>query len=95
MKLWGQQADQDLGLHCLDMPWKRIFLLDKDQLLWLEYGKYPKIKHFIPFFNAMWFRYFERKMVELFANNRDPDQMTHSAVSDLGLHSLPNTYVPF
>ena len=34
-------------------------------------------------------------MVELFANNRDPDQTTHSAVSDLGLHSLPNTYVPF
>ena len=30
-------------------------------------------------------------MVELFANNRDPDQMLHSAVPDLGLHCLQIT----
>ena len=30
-------------------------------------------------------------MVELFANSGDPDQMLHSAASDLGLHCLPNT----
>ena len=30
-------------------------------------------------------------MVILFANSEDPDQMPHSAVSDLGLHSLPIT----
>ena len=30
-------------------------------------------------------------MVELFANSGDPDQMLHSAVSDLGLHCLPIT----
>ena len=30
-------------------------------------------------------------MVELFANNGDPDQMLCSAASDLGLHCLPNT----
>ena len=30
-------------------------------------------------------------MVELFANSRDPDQMPHSVVADLGLHCLPNT----
>ena len=30
-------------------------------------------------------------MVELFANSGDPDQMPHSAVSDLGLHCLPIT----
>ena len=30
-------------------------------------------------------------MVELFANSGDPDQMGHSAVSDLGLHCLPIT----
>ena len=29
-------------------------------------------------------------MVELFANSGDPDQMPHSAASDLGLHYLPN-----
>ena len=28
-------------------------------------------------------------MVELFANSGDPDQTTHSAASDLGLHRLP------
>ena len=27
-------------------------------------------------------------MVELFANSVDPDQMPHSAASDLGLHCL-------
>ena len=27
-------------------------------------------------------------MVELFANNGGPDQMPHSAASDLGLHCL-------
>ena len=31
-------------------------------------------------------RYSYRKMVELFANIGDPDQMLHSATSDLGLH---------
>ena len=31
------------------------------------------------------------KMVELFANSGDPDQMPHSAASDLGLHCLPIT----
>ena len=30
-------------------------------------------------------------MVELFANSGDPDQMLHSATSDLGLHCLPVT----
>ena len=30
-------------------------------------------------------------MVELFANSGDPDQMLHSAASDLGLHFLPFT----
>ena len=30
-------------------------------------------------------------MVELFANSGDPDQMLHSAASDLGLHCLPVT----
>ena len=30
-------------------------------------------------------------MVELFANSGDPDEMLHSAVSDLGLHCLPIT----
>ena len=31
------------------------------------------------------------KMVELFTNSGDPDQMLGSAVSDLGLHCLPIT----
>ena len=30
-------------------------------------------------------------MVKLFANSEDPDQMPHSAASDLGLHFLPLT----
>ena len=30
-------------------------------------------------------------MVKLFANSGDPDQMTHSVASDLGLHCLPIT----
>ena len=30
-------------------------------------------------------------MIQLFANSGDPDQTLHSAVSDLGLHCLPNT----
>ena len=30
-------------------------------------------------------------MVVLFANSGDPDQMPHSAASDLGLHCLPVT----
>ena len=34
---------------------------------------------------------FLKKMVELFANSEDPDQMPHSAASDLGLHCLPVT----
>ena len=29
----------------------------------------------------------------LFANSGDPDQMRHSAASDLGLHCLPVTYL--
>ena len=28
-------------------------------------------------------------MAKLFANSEDPDQMLHSAASDLGLHCLP------
>ena len=32
-------------------------------------------------------------MVELFAYSGDPDQMTHSAESDLGLHFLPATHL--
>ena len=32
---------------------------------------------------------FLRKMAKLFANSGDPDQMPHSAASDLGLHCLP------
>ena len=28
-------------------------------------------------------------MAKLFANSGDPDQMLHSAASDLGLHCLP------
>ena len=39
----------------------------------------------------MCLKYSKRKMVELFANSGDPDQMPHSAASDLGLHCLPNT----
>ena len=34
---------------------------------------------------------FLKKMVKLFANSGDPDQMPHSAASDLGLHCLPLT----
>ena len=34
-----------------------------------------------------------RKMVELFANSGDPDQMPPSAASDLGLHCLPVTHL--
>ena len=30
-------------------------------------------------------------MSKLFANKADPDQMLHSAASDLGLHCLPIT----
>ena len=30
-------------------------------------------------------------MIELFANIEDPDQMLHSAASDLDLHCLPVT----
>ena len=30
-------------------------------------------------------------MIELLANSGDPDQMPHSAVSDLGRHCLPIT----
>ena len=30
-------------------------------------------------------------MVEQFANSGEPDQMPHSATSDLGLHCLPVT----
>ena len=33
----------------------------------------------------------KRKMAKLFANSEDPDQMLHSAASDLGLHCLPIT----
>ena len=36
----------------------------------------------------MWFRYSERKTVELFVNSKDPDQTPRSAASDLGLHCL-------
>ena len=32
-------------------------------------------------------------MVDLFANSGDPDQILHSAVSDLGLHYLPITHL--
>ena len=32
------------------------------------------------------------KLVELFANSGDPDQMLHSVASDLGLHCLPITF---
>ena len=39
----------------------------------------------------MWFRYSLRKMIELFANSVDPDQMPRSAASDMGLHCLPIT----
>ena len=39
----------------------------------------------------MLFSYSKRKIVELFANSRDPDQMPHFAMSDLGLHCLPIT----
>ena len=40
----------------------------------------------------MWFRYFWKKMVELFANTGNPDETPHSSASDLGLHCLP---IPF
>ena len=33
-------------------------------------------------------RYSLRKMVKLFANSEDPDQMLHSKAPDLGLHYL-------
>ena len=32
-------------------------------------------------------------MAEIFANREDPDQMPHSAASDLGLHCLPITFL--
>ena len=32
-------------------------------------------------------------MLKLFANSGDPDQMPHSAASDLGLHCLPVTHL--
>ena len=38
----------------------------------------------------MQFRYFLEKN-ELFANSGDPDQMQHSAASELGPHCLPVT----
>ena len=34
--------------------------------------------------------YSYRKMAKLFANSGDPDQMLHSAASDLGLRYLPS-----
>ena len=34
-------------------------------------------------------------MAKLFANHGDPDQMPHSAASDLGLHCLPITLLRF
>ena len=39
----------------------------------------------------MRFRYSWRQIAKLFANSEDPDQMQHSAASDLGLHCLPLT----
>ena len=39
----------------------------------------------------MWFRYSLRKMIELFANSGDTDQMPHFVASDQGLHYLPIT----
>ena len=35
---------------------------------------------------------FLEKKASLFANSADPDQMPHSAASDLGLHCLPITF---
>ena len=37
----------------------------------------------------MKFTYSYRKMAKLFENSGDPDQMPHSATSDLALHCLP------
>ena len=37
----------------------------------------------------MWFRYSYRKMVKLFANSGDPDQMPYTAASNMGLHKYP------
>ena len=34
-----------------------------------------------------------KKMVELFPNSGDPDQMPYSGASDLGLHYLPVTHL--
>ena len=34
---------------------------------------------------------FLEEIVKLFANSGDPEQMTHSVASDLGLHCLPIT----
>ena len=39
----------------------------------------------------MRFAYSWRKMAKLFANSGEPDQMPHSAASDLGLRCLPIT----
>ena len=39
----------------------------------------------------MRFRYSSRKMAKLFGNSGDPDQMPHSAASDLGLPCLQIT----
>ena len=36
-------------------------------------------------------RYSQRKMAKPYANSGDPDQTPCFAVSDLGLHCLPNT----
>ena len=38
----------------------------------------------------MRFIYSEKKMAKLFANSGEPNQIPHSAASDLGLHCLPN-----
>ena len=35
--------------------------------------------------------YYEVKMAKPFANSGAPDQMQHSAASDLGMHCLPVT----
>ena len=39
----------------------------------------------------MRFRIFLKKMAKVFANREDPDQIPHSAVSDLGLRCLQIT----
>ena len=72
----------DLCLHCLQID--QPFFFRNSYIL----------EEFV--FDCMYVRLYDidipkEKMVELYANTGDPDQMLHSAASDLGLHWLTVT----